>query len=293
MKQKLILLSLIISLFSVLPARAEKFSISETFITESIQVEGVAGRPWELVASPLQEEQERAWMDASHHAYEALLKLPFGDGKKVSDCLFVNPSLKKRLGMLLKAAEKDFYTEELSGLVKCKLRVELSGPVSLRSALYLDALKLGAAKASDIFFRKDRETGEKIKKSPYSQLVIDMRKTSFEPSLFPKFLNEKGFLLFQEAMIVSPARFSRPAVVYRTEMPDFTSGNVFFAETSFDSKHPHDIIVKYQDLNEFVLFAGDLEENLLSDKTIVVLIDKIDSLKHVNSGRLQKTSKQK
>ncbi len=203
---------------------------SVDFVKQIVTVWGLAGIPWES-ASSYEEEKARAWMDALHHGYEAVLSLPLMEGRQVRNVISISPGMKDRLGMVLLSAPKTFFDPDQTGLVRCRVELPFSGKMSLRSALYLAALRpqsleptaflaswalpLHATQTAGIP-GPDVASGEKS----LARIVLDLRGTRFEPALFPRFFNEDGRLLFQEATVPKPERFSRPIVRFSQDIRD-------------------------------------------------------------------------
>jgi hypothetical protein len=191
------------------------------FETQVLTVWGLAGTPWEETTSP-EEERSRAWMDALHHGYEQALNVPIMEGVTVKSALPGSPVLKERLGHLLLNCRKTFYSPDISGLVRCKIDVPFSGAHSLRSALFLAALRPARVDPFQMVEKGNATPEAKLPldaaELPWKRLVIDARRLPFEPSLFPRFFAPDGTLLFQEARIPGPKRFSRPAVRFARSM---------------------------------------------------------------------------
>ncbi len=210
--------------FSACLVRAEPVIDYKSFVEQKLTVVGLAGTPWEAETS-FDEERSRAWMDAMHHAYESILALPLMEGKLVRQVLQTNPALKDRLGLILLSAEKSFYQADNTGLIRCRLEVPFSGKLSLRSALYLAAMR--PQSQQPVSFLASWSAGISKEKLPVPQckrLVVDVRNYYFEPSIFPRLFDTNGALLFQEAMIPQPERFSRPAVKFAVDVVEARGG---------------------------------------------------------------------
>jgi len=119
----------IVCMFSACSLRAENFVDSQALLQQKLEVFGLAGTPWESETS-YDEERSRAWMDALHHAYERILALPLMEGKQVAHVLQENAALKERLGLVLMSAPKTFFQPDISGMVRCRVDVPLTGKIS-------------------------------------------------------------------------------------------------------------------------------------------------------------------
>lgn len=208
----------VVLVFSACLVRAESVIDHKAFLHQKLEVIGLAGTPWETEFS-FDEERSRAWMDAMHHAYESILNLPLMEGKLVRQVLQTNPALKERLGMILLSAEKSFYQADTTGLVRCRLEVPFAGKLSLRSALYLAALRPQSQQPVSFLASWSAVIKDETLPVPdCKRLVIDVRNCYFEPSVFPRLFDSRGALLFQEAMIPQPERFSRPAIKFAVDV---------------------------------------------------------------------------
>lgn len=200
------------------------------FETQKVNAWGFGGSPWEKTIS-LEEERSRAWMDALHHGYLQILDLPLLEGVTVKNALYANPALKERLGQLLLDCPKTFYQPDESGITRCLVEIPFCGGMSLRSAFYLAALRPNLIEpfhhtaSSTVNASAPASLAQVIASAgEYRRLVIDLRKSNFEPSLFPRFFDEDGKLIFQEAKIPGPQRFSRPVVKFSKNIGDAEAG---------------------------------------------------------------------
>ena len=269
------LLLLILCLFQAQILLAEKTANHKVFLDQKLEVFGLGGTPWE--EGSYESERGRAWMDAMHHAYEQILSLTIMDGKEVKHVLHTNKALKERLGMILMSAPKTFYQKDVSGLVRCKLEIPISGKLSLRSAFYLAALRPQPMQPTGFLasWSSNISVDETQEPSPYKRIVIDARKFDFIPALFPRFFDEQGNLLFQEAMIPQAERFSRPVVLFATNMitarANLEEKEVFTLSSTMHELHKSDIIVKNADLNEFKQFCNDIIRTPLKQREIMIV----------------------
>jgi hypothetical protein len=276
MLRRLQLLTILSIIFSACLVRAEPVIDPEVFINQTVQVYGLSGMPWEKDTS-IDEERSRAWMDSLHHAYDQILDLPLMEGKLVRHVFQTNAALKDRLGMVLLSAPKTFYEVDASGLLRCRLDVPFNGKLSIRSALYLAALRPEPMKPST--FLASWTSGLKIKEDEdapdLDRIVVDLRNCNFQPSLFPRFFDEKGFLLFQEAMIPSPSRFSRPAVRFVQDIRKAYEGVDEEKLIVVDAKVPElalrDISVAQAEAEIFARFCQEISNNPDSSKEIIVV----------------------
>lgn len=278
MKLSAKLLLLMLTLFSANSVLAENLD-HNVFLNQKLEVFGLGGVPWE--EGSYESERGRAWMDAMHHAYESILNLTIMDGKQVKHVLHTNKGLKERLGSVLMNAPKTFYQKDVSGLVRCKLEVPISGKVSLRSAFYLAALRpqpmqpTGFLASWSANIDEGTKVDEELEPSPYKRLVIDARKFDFIPSMFPRFFDEQGMLVFQEAMVPQAERFSRPVVLFCTDMKTaragLEAGETFTVSTNMHELHKSDIIVKHEDMNEFKRFCNDIVKTPLKQREIMIV----------------------
>ncbi|MFZ2955639.1 MAG: hypothetical protein WA705_01905 [Candidatus Ozemobacteraceae bacterium] len=87
------------------------------------------------------------------------------------------------------------------------------------------------------------------------RVVVDLRETFFEPSLFPRFFDEEGRLIYQEGRIPSSERFSRPVVRFSQEIADATAGlmeeQIMFAAGRLPILAKRDIVIRNPD-DEFL-----------------------------------------
>ncbi|GAB4281392.1 MAG: hypothetical protein Kow0029_26450 [Candidatus Rifleibacteriota bacterium] len=267
----------LLSIFSACLVRAERLIESKVFLNQKVEVFGLAGTPWED-SFAFEEERSRAWMDALHHAYEAILNLPLMEGKLVRQALQTNPALKERLGMILLSAPRTFYQPDTAGIVRCKLEVPLSGKLSLRSALYLAALRPQSQQpvsflASWTSALKDRQLPE----PGFKRLIIDARDYYFEPSLFPRIFDNSGNLLFQEAMIPRPERFSRPAIRFAVEVKracaNLKDDQIMIARASVNELSSCDLTLAEPDATIVAGFCRLITLQPDKEREIVVLFD--------------------
>lgn len=286
-------LAFIICLFSACSLQADTFVDPQFFLQQKLEVYGLAGTPWESEPS-YDEERSRAWMDALHHAYETILELPLMEGKQVKHVLQTNAALKERLGLVLMSAPKTFFQPDLSGLSRCRVEIPMNGKLSLRSALYLAALRPQPMQPVDFLasWSAGLRLSEKPKKPLVTRVVIDVRDFDFEPCLFPRFFDAAGMLIFQEAMIPSPERFSRPVVRFMTDITAAREG-VNESESCTIAAYVNelclrDIAVEHADAQEFAHFCRDLVQNPLQKREIVVVFDPGRDKK---AGRLGKSEK--
>ena len=263
----------------------------KVFLNQKLEVYGLGGTPWEEESS-YESERGRAWMDAMHHAYEQILSLTVMDGKEVRHILHTNKALKERLGMIIMAADKTFYQKDVSGLVRCKLEIPISGKLSLRSAFYLAALRPQPMQPTGFLASWSANAGvidENLEPSPYKRIVIDARKYDYIPALFPRFFDERGSLLFQEAMIPQAERFSRPVVMFCTDMvtarANLEDKEVFTLSSTMHELHKSDIIVKSADLKEFKKFCNDILRTPLKQRELMIVYN---PNKKISKGSIKK-----
>lgn len=284
------LLLFILCLFQTQILLAENTGNHKVFLDQKLEVFGLGGTPWE--EGSYEAERGRAWMDAMHHAYEQILSLTIMDGKEVKHILHTNKALKERLGMVLMAAPKTFYQKDVSGLVRCKLEIPISGKLSLRSAFYLAALRPQPMQPTGFLasWSAPINVDETQDPSPYKRIVIDARKFDFIPALFPRFFDEHGALLFQEAMIPQAERFSRPVVMFCTNMidarADLEEKEVFTLSSTMHELHKSDIIVKNEDLKEFKHFCNDIIRTPKKQREIMIVYNPD---KKIKMGVMKKT----
>ena len=289
----------LVSLPAILSASPASFSFD--FSRQTLSAWGLAGIPWEDTLS-FEEERSRAWMDALHHGYEAVLETPLMEGVTVRNALQANPALKERLGQLLLSSAKTFFKVDETGLVRCRIDIPFSGPMSLRSAFYLAALRPvqvepagfgasgtflatlspkdgsvpGGAKPAN---RPDGDALASLAEKPgdsdserneitglpgkYLRLVLDLRRSTFEPSLFPRFFSEDGHFLFQESRIPGPKRFSRPIVRFTQNLSETEDGlqssEVMYVSAYAPVVSRRDIKIAAPDSEIFYRFCKRLE----------------------------------
>ena len=284
------LLVLILCLFQTQILLADNTANHKVFLNQKLEVFGLGGTPWE--EGSYETERGRAWMDAMHHAYEQILSLTIMDGKEVKHILHTNKALKERLGMVLMSAPKTFYQKDVSGLVRCKLEIPISGKMSLRSAFYLAALRPQPMQPTGFLasWSAPIEVDESIEPSPYKRIVIDARKFDYIPALFPRFFDEHGTLLFQEAMVPQAERFSRPVVLFSTNMIEARANleekEVFTLSTTMHELHKSDIIVKNSDLKEFKHFCNDIIRTPKKQRELMIVYNPDNIIK---KGVMKKT----
>jgi hypothetical protein len=309
MRFRLLLILACLALLPCAAARAEEGGVTPVidFNRQILTAWGLAGTPWEESVS-YEEEKARAWMSALHQAYAAILSVPLMEGALVRQVLLLNPGLKGRLGVVLLTAPKTFYTVDSAGLVRCKLEVPFSGPRSLRSALYLAALRpqpmeprsflaswsapfpeekmapLPSGRATDTTATTDETVGEPDREDsgaepatghPLRRLVLDLRRTTFEPSLFPRFFTEEGRLLFQEAQIPSPERFSRPMVRFSERIEDaeagMEAGKCTFVAAHVPAGSKRDVKIGTAETEVFLHFCRQMIATPLAIREILII----------------------
>jgi hypothetical protein len=280
-------------LISACSLRADTFIEPEVFVGQKLEAIGLAGTPWESEYSH-DEERARAWMDALHHAYEKVLSLPLMEGKLVRHVVQTNVALKERLGLMLMSAPKYFLQADVSGLIRCRVELPLTGKLSLRSALYLAAMR--PQPAQPVSFLASWSAGLPVDEDApvpaFKRMLIDLRSSRFEPSLFPRFFSEKGMLVFQEAMVPAGERFSRPAVRFETDIrkarADLADTEIMTVAARVDSLALRDVTIESQDVEVFARFCRELVQNPLREREIVLVFNPNSIKLH---GRLEKTEK--
>ncbi|KAF1082484.1 MAG: hypothetical protein GQF41_1205 [Candidatus Rifleibacterium amylolyticum] len=269
-------LALILSLFTACSLRADSFIEPEIFINQKIEVFGLAGIPWESEYSH-DEERARAWMDALHHAYEKILSLPLMEGKLVRHVMQTNAALKERLGLVLMSAPKYFQQADASGLIRCRLELPLTGKLSVRSALYLAAMR--PQPLQPVSFLASWSAGLKVDENApapdFKRIIVDVRGSSFEPSLFPRFFDQTGMLIFQESMVPSGERFSRPAVRFESDIrkarAELEENETMTAAAYVSALSRRDISIDHADTDVFARFCRELIRNPLQEREIVIV----------------------
>lgn len=257
---------------------------------------GLAGQPWETGTS-YEEEKSRAWMDALHHAYESLLSTPFMEGLEIRQILRQYPTLRSGLGRVLLTATPRFFEEDVSKLIRCRVEIPFVGPDGLRSALFLAALRpialeprvfiasdpaeasltarllLGPASSRGLLASASDADITPI--GPVVRLVIDLRATFFQPSLFPRFYDEEGHFLFQEGRIPAPERFSRPVVRFTEEIAEAESGltgeQVAYIAGRLPLTAVRDVVLRHPDQEFFRRFCRRLELDPLWKGEILII----------------------
>lgn len=277
-------------IFSACHVWAEPVISHKAFLSQKLEIDGLAGTPWED-GSSFDEERSRAWMDAMHHAYESILNLPLMEGKLVRHVMQTNPALKERLGMILLSAEKSFYQPDITGLIRCRLEIPLSGKLSLRSALYLAALRPQSQQPAS--FLASWSAGIKNREEPVpvcKRLVVDLRECYFVPSIFPRFFDSDGALLFQEAMVPQPYRFSRPAVKFATDIiaarGSFSEGEYTYVSAFVNELSTSDATITGADSALAASFFRQMIENPDRELDVVIVFD---PLKTGVAGKMQAT----
>lgn len=286
-------LLIFVCIFSACVLHAENFIDPQVFLQQKLEVFGLAGTPWEDETS-YDEERSRAWMDALHHAYEKILDLPLMEGKLVRHVLQANSALKERLGLVLLSSPKSFFQPDVSGLSRCRVDVPLTGKLSLRSALYLAALRPQSMQPTSFLasWTAGVKVDEKALAPTYRRIIIDVRRFAFEPSLFPRFFDATGMLIFQEAMIPQAERFSRPAVLFATDITaaraGVKEGDSFTIAAHVNDLYLRDVAVEHADSELFALFCHDMVKNPLRQREIVIVFDPARSKKVGKLGKSQK-----
>ena len=262
-----------------LPAVA---TVTVDFGRQIVTTWGIAGQPWEPTTSQ-EEEKARAWMDAMHHAYAAILDVPLMEGLTVRSAIAGNAALKERLGQVLLETDPVFYDPDMTGLVRCRMELPFAGKMSLRTALYLAALRprpqepkaflaswTSIASATEIAADPASAPGDLLRR-----VIIDLRRTIFEPSLFPRFFSETGELLFQEGLVPGPDRFSRPVVSFTENVEEaaqgFDDGQVAYIEATLAPTARRDVRVHQQEAGLFLAFSRMLIEDPLGARDIMIV----------------------
>lgn len=289
---KNILISVGIIVSSVSAALAHETN-ANIFLNQKLEVYGIAGSPWEETTS-YEEERSRAYLDALNHAYEAIIKLPLMDSKDIKDVMLGNRAFKERLCQLLFNSPKTFYQTDSSGINRCRIVISLTGGNSLRSAFYLAAMRPKPMQPTSFLasWSAGIAIDENAEPSKYKRIVIDARKNYFEPSLFPRFFDKSGMLIFQEAMIPESERFSRPAIRFVTTIEearkDLDNSEVFTAGSLIDELHPRDVVIIPEDVKEFAVFCRDIAKYPSKAREIVIVFDPDNKF---NYGNLEKSEK--
>jgi hypothetical protein len=290
------------------------------FQRQMVTVWGLGGTPWDPQAV-LEEERLRAWMDALHHAYETILDLPLMEGLVVRQTIQANAAMKERLGLMLRSLEPIFYQRDATGLLRCRLDIPFTGGISLRSALYLAALRPSPSQPENFLAswatlpspildgtaketgKEDQETatpdedqpGDPAKRKPVLQRVVfDLRRTLFAPSLFPRLFAENGQLVFQEAMIPGPERFSRPVFQFTTDIAaafqDLAAEEVLMAEGRIEPLARHDITLGAGDASAVISFCQQLRDRPMARGEILIVYRDREDPRH---GLFPKADSQK
>ncbi|HNV70340.1 MAG TPA: hypothetical protein PKO06_11625 [Candidatus Ozemobacteraceae bacterium] len=267
-------------LTAVTPAGAQISSATIDFQRQVVTAWGLAGAPWEKTPS-LEEERARAWMDAMHHAYEAILSLPLMEQASVRGSVLQNPALRERLGRLLLGLPKTFYEPDATGLHRCRIEVPFAGRDSLRTALYLAALRPTQTEPKALIGSDSaagKATSDGIREATGTaplRLILDLRRTTFMPSLFPRFFAEDGRLLFQESMIPATERFSRPMVRFALAIEEATVGvpadRVRYVEAQVTTLGRHDVQIRKADEDLFRRFCRGLISEPLREGEILIV----------------------
>lgn len=292
MKNKLKCLFLLIVLFYACVMRADASIFKNPFLTQKIQVFGLGGMPWEKSIS-LEEERARAWVDAMHHAYETILNLQLMEGKVVRQALESNSGLKSRLGAILLSAKKTFYARDNTGLIRCKLDIPFCGQHGIRSALFLAALRPLPVRPISLLASWTRPIAikDKISLPDYKRVVVDLRNTNFKPSLFPRFFDDKGFLIFQETMLPAHKRFSRAVVKFsnniRDAYKDLTENQVLMIEGRVPNICTNDVTIPESEATVFRRFSQGIVKHPLGESEILLVYNANKTF----GGKLSKTVK--
>jgi len=250
--------------------------------------------PWEKTIS-IEEERSRAWVDAMHHAYEKILNLPLMEGKIVRQAFQTNSELRSRLGMILLNAKKTFYSRDNTGIIRCKLDVPFNGKQSIKSALYLAALRPLPIRPISLLASWTRrlESKEKNNLPDLRRVVIDLRGTKFKPSLFPRFFDDKGFLIFQETMLSSHKRFTKPIVKFSEDIldsyKDLEENKVMMIKGNVTSLGTNDVIIPDFEATIFSRFCKKIKNSPLEKNEILLIYDPESDF----GGKLSKTEKKK
>ncbi|MBF0546024.1 MAG: hypothetical protein HQM08_16390 [Candidatus Riflebacteria bacterium] len=260
------------------------------FINQKLTIWGYGGSPWEEVSS-LEEERARAWTDALHHAYDEILSLQFMDGLAIRQLLYRYPSLKDSLRRTLLGATKTIFEKDLSGLIRCRVEIPFSGKNGIRASLFLAALFPAKIEPKAFIVPISTETREinAASGTPYSRIVLDVRDFNFQPSLFPRFFDVNGNLIFQEGVIPGPERFSRPVVLFSQKIASASQGlsekEIFYASCKIVSNHMCDLTILPPDEIPFRQFTKTVEAKPLEKLEILIIY----SEKNETYGSLPKT----
>ncbi|MGM0598425.1 MAG: hypothetical protein ACQETH_01290 [Candidatus Rifleibacteriota bacterium] len=277
MKKRLTLLTLAFIAFSASMLQAENVDF-KTFLRQKLEVWGLAGTPWNDNEYAFDRERSRAWMDALHHAYEEILDLPLMQDKLVRHVLQTNPALKERLGFILLSAEKTFYQPDNTGMARCRIEIPFNGKHSLRSALYLAALRPQPQKPTMFLASYSAGLAHKDLPNPeFKKLILDVRDYYFEPSVFPRIFAQGGELLFQEAMSPQPERFSRPAIIYSDDIvaarKDLKEQDYMISRAYVTQLAQRDVTVDQTDAEIVAGFCRQLTVNPEEERQIVIVFD--------------------
>jgi len=295
MKNCLKALILLFLMFSACGLRAENFVDPLAFCEQKLEVFGLGGVPWEESSSH-DEERSRAWMDALHHAFENILNMQLMEGRLVAHVLQTNPEMKSRLGNLLLSSPRFFYQSDVSGLIRCRIDVPFTGRNSLRSALYLAALR--PQPQEPLAFAPEWAAGVKINADtpvpPFKRIIVDVRTFDFIPSLFPRFFDSTGMLLFQETMLGLKDRFSRPAIKFMLNIGKAREG---FKEEDTLTVSAHvnilsrcDITIENPDAAIMAGFAREMALNPHGERDIVIVFSPERTRKTGTLSRSEKNS---
>lgn len=284
-KPALKLITVLVCLLAANIAFAESFDMPQAFLLEKVEAYGLGGIPWEEAHSA-DEERARAYMDALHHAYENVLSLQLMQGVLVKNSMQTNKALRERLGRVLLTAPKTFYQPDASGLLRCKITLPLYGKNSVKTALYLAALK--PAPQEPLAFLASWSTlvgiANDAKAPDFKRVIIDMRRQDFVPSLFPRFFSETGMLIYQESMTAEPYRFTRPAILFSESITEaregFEEGETLTLAAHLNPLSSCDITVEEADFNVFARFCKELAQKPIKERDIVIIF---------NPGRASKT----
>ncbi|HNW36209.1 MAG TPA: hypothetical protein PKM25_14820, partial [Candidatus Ozemobacteraceae bacterium] len=123
------------------------------------------------------------------------------------------------------------------------------------------------------------------------RVIIDLRQTGFQPSLFPRFFSEAGELLFQEAQIPGPERFSRPTVRFTERIEDAAQGfdetQLAYIEAAVAPLARRDIRIMQHEAGIFLAFSKKLAGEPLGGRDIMI----VHGRRPAPSGLLPKSGK--
>lgn len=274
---------------------ASEPSTSSLFIDRQVEGIGLGGTPWESKIS-IDEERSRAWMSALHNAYNSILSVPLMEGKTVRQVLISNPNMRERLGVILLLAPKFFYQSDATGLVRCKVEVPLDGKQSIKSALYLESLRPLPLEPYNILasWTHNDNANESYQKTPFKRIAIDLRGFNYEPSLFPRFFDEKGVLIYQETMTIKGERLSRPTIKFTSEIKDvykdLEETEVALISAKINPLSKRDIQIIPPDTQIFERFCKEIINEPASQNEILIVFN---PLQKDFSGKLEKEKEKK